>query len=228
MSRKPIWEAIPPKRWWKFFMLASKAIGMVVKADDVHALQKDLQKDFVIKSTLLNRVAREAKKNQKPPAAAAEEKKETKNPSGGVNGYLLLGIGGLAVSALSVYIISWEAIMASPGSQRNWGPWARAKAKAKPQSPLNGLNFFYIIYTNKLIKTVLNAAMLYGMWKVRGKFIWTFPSHSLRKFVVRHSTLSKMFSYLTSLWWFCCSHKPAASFWAIIFSHMRISDNKLV
>ena len=46
---------------------------MVVKADDVHALQKDLQKDFVIKSTLLNRVAREAKKNQKPPAAAAEE-----------------------------------------------------------------------------------------------------------------------------------------------------------
>ena len=87
-------------------MLASKAIGMVVKADDVHALQKDLQKDFVIKSTLLNRVVREAKENHKPPAAAAEEKKETKNPSGGVNGCLLLGIGGLAVSALSVYIIS--------------------------------------------------------------------------------------------------------------------------
>lgn len=34
-------------------MLASNAIGMVVKADDVHALQKDLQKDFVIKSTFL-------------------------------------------------------------------------------------------------------------------------------------------------------------------------------
>ena len=30
----------------------SKAIGMVVKVDDVEALQKDLQKDFVINSTL--------------------------------------------------------------------------------------------------------------------------------------------------------------------------------
>ena len=29
-----------------FFMLASKAIDMVVKVDDVEALQKDLQKDF--------------------------------------------------------------------------------------------------------------------------------------------------------------------------------------
>ena len=54
---------------------------MVVKADDVHALQKDLQKDFVIKSTLLNRVAREAKKNQKPPAAAAEEKRRQRTPA---------------------------------------------------------------------------------------------------------------------------------------------------
>ena len=36
----------------KFFMLASKAIGMVVKVDDVEALQKDLQKDFVMNSTL--------------------------------------------------------------------------------------------------------------------------------------------------------------------------------
>ena len=34
----------------RFFMLASKAIGMVVKVDDVEALQKDLQKDFVINS----------------------------------------------------------------------------------------------------------------------------------------------------------------------------------
>ena len=59
-----------------FLMLASKAIGMVVKANDVQALQKDLQEDFVIKSTLLNRVAREAATNQKPPAAAAEEKKK--------------------------------------------------------------------------------------------------------------------------------------------------------
>ena len=33
------------------FMLASKVIGMVVKVDDVEALQKDLQKDFVITST---------------------------------------------------------------------------------------------------------------------------------------------------------------------------------
>lgn len=35
----------------RIFMLASKAIGMVVKVDDVEALQKDLQKDFVINST---------------------------------------------------------------------------------------------------------------------------------------------------------------------------------
>ena len=38
---------------------------MVVKADDVHALQKELQEDFVIKSTLFNRVAREKKKRNK-------------------------------------------------------------------------------------------------------------------------------------------------------------------
>lgn len=101
-------------------MLASKAIGMVVKANDVQALQKDLQEDFVIKSTLLNRVAREAATNQKPPAAAAEEKKETENPSGGVNGYLLIGIRGLAVFALGVYY-QRQAIMANPGYQRNWG-----------------------------------------------------------------------------------------------------------
>lgn len=31
-------------------MLASKAIGMVVKVDDEEALQKDLQEDFVINS----------------------------------------------------------------------------------------------------------------------------------------------------------------------------------
>ena len=37
---------------------------MVVKADDVHALQKELQEDFVIKSTLFKRVARD-KKNKK-------------------------------------------------------------------------------------------------------------------------------------------------------------------
>ena len=35
-------------------MLASKAIGMVVKVNDVEALQKDLQRDFVIKSTLFS------------------------------------------------------------------------------------------------------------------------------------------------------------------------------
>lgn len=35
-----------------FFKLASKSIGMVVTVDDVEALQKDLQKDFVINSTL--------------------------------------------------------------------------------------------------------------------------------------------------------------------------------
>ena len=35
-----------------FFMLARKAIDMVIKVDDVEALQNDLQKDFVINSTL--------------------------------------------------------------------------------------------------------------------------------------------------------------------------------
>ena len=63
-----------------FLMLASKAIGIVVKANDVQALQKDLQEDFVIKSTLLDRVAREAARNQKTPAAAAEEKKRDRKP----------------------------------------------------------------------------------------------------------------------------------------------------
>ena len=33
-------------------MLASKVIGMLVKVDDVEVLQKDLQEDFVINSTL--------------------------------------------------------------------------------------------------------------------------------------------------------------------------------
>ena len=36
-----------------------------------------------------NRLAREAKKNQRPPDTPADEKKEPENPSGGVNGYLL-------------------------------------------------------------------------------------------------------------------------------------------
>ena len=113
-------------------MLASKAIGMVVKADDVHAFQKDLQKEFVIKSTLLNRVAREAKKNQKPPAAAAEEKKETKNPSGGVNGYLLLGIGGLAVSALNVYIFyQLRGDYGEPRLLAKLGPLSRSQSQSQ-------------------------------------------------------------------------------------------------
>lgn len=62
-------------------MLASKAIGMVVKADDVHALQKDLQKDFVIKSTLLNRVAREAKKNQNHQQPLLRKKRRQRTPA---------------------------------------------------------------------------------------------------------------------------------------------------
>ena len=37
-------------------MLGSRAISMVVKVDDVEALQKDLQEDFVINSTLLSMV----------------------------------------------------------------------------------------------------------------------------------------------------------------------------
>ena len=56
-----------------------------------------------------NRVARDAKKKNRP-AAPAEEKKEPGNPRGGVNGYFRLGIGGLAVSALGVYH-QREAIM---------------------------------------------------------------------------------------------------------------------
>lgn len=52
----------------------------------------------------------EAKKNQKPPDAPAEEKEKSENPSGGVNSYLLLGIGGLVVSVLGVYY-EREAIM---------------------------------------------------------------------------------------------------------------------
>ena len=52
----------------------------------------------------------EAKKNQKPSDAPAEEKEKSENPSGGVNSYLLLGIGGLVVSVLGVYY-QREAIM---------------------------------------------------------------------------------------------------------------------
>ncbi|CAH3163181.1 unnamed protein product, partial [Porites lobata] len=52
----------------------------------------------------------EAKKNQKPPDAPAEEKEKSENPSGGVNSYLLLGIGGLVVSVVGVYY-EREAIM---------------------------------------------------------------------------------------------------------------------
>lgn len=40
----------------RFLMLGSRAISMVVKVDDVEALQKDLQEDFVINSTLLSMV----------------------------------------------------------------------------------------------------------------------------------------------------------------------------
>ena len=47
-----------------------------------------------------NRLARQAKENKKP---APAKQKDTENPSHGVSGYLLLGIAGLAVSALGVY-----------------------------------------------------------------------------------------------------------------------------
>lgn len=51
-----------------------------------------------------NGLACEAKKNQKPPEAPSdEENKEPENPSRGVNGFLLLDVEDLAVSALGVY-----------------------------------------------------------------------------------------------------------------------------
>lgn len=50
-----------------------------------------------------NRLVREAKKDQKEPEVPAEEKKEPENSSGGVNGYLPVGVGGLAVSEIGVY-----------------------------------------------------------------------------------------------------------------------------
>ena len=50
---RPTWAVRLPRRWSKvFFTLARKAIDMVIKVDDVEALQNDLQKDFVINSTL--------------------------------------------------------------------------------------------------------------------------------------------------------------------------------
>ena len=238
-----------------FFMLASKAIGMVVKVDDVEALQKDLQKDFVMNSTFSsvagnmalhcgrllafgnaalitakhinfqketekeprkepvqehcreadkelvkiftlldktwlrngmhlrylpmqrrcyqkllrqnlqtlgelqlekklakrNRLGCEAKKNQKPPDAPAEEKEKSENASGGVNSYLLLGIGGLVVSVLGLYY-QREAIMTT---LRRTPAHAvkmlrlrqnQSQSPTQPQSSVNGLKFFHIIY----------------------------------------------------------------------------------
>lgn len=57
-----------------------------------------------------NRLVREAKKVQKELEVPVEEKKEPENSSSGVNGYLLLGVGGLDVSEIGVYYHR-EAIM---------------------------------------------------------------------------------------------------------------------
>ena len=70
-------------------------------------------------------------KKQKPPAAAAEEKKVTENRSGGVNGYLLLGIGGLAVSALGVYINQLRGDYGEPWLPAKLGPLSRSQSQSQ-------------------------------------------------------------------------------------------------
>ena len=112
-------------------MLASKAIGIVVKANDVQALQKDLQEDFVIKSTLLNRVAREAATNQKPPAAAAEEKKKRqKTPAAESTAICLLALEAW-LSSLWAFIINDRRLWRTPGTSETGAPETEPKPKPK-------------------------------------------------------------------------------------------------
>ena len=117
-------------------MLASKAIGMVVKANDVQALQKDLQEDFVIKSTLLNRVAREAATNQKPPAAAAEEKKRQKTPAAESTAICLLALETW-LSSLWAFIINDRRLWRTPATSETGAPETEPKPKPKPKPSRN-------------------------------------------------------------------------------------------
>ena len=173
-----MWAAIPPKRWFKvFWCLPARRSVWSSKWMTCKLCKRTCKKIvWLNRSTLLNRVVREAATNQKPPAVAAEEKKRERKPSGGVNGYLLIGIIGLAVFALGVYY-QREAIMANPGSQRKWGAWdgakakAKAKAKTKPQSPLNGFKFFHIIYTDVRQQTYENCSYNAQCFMAGGKFI---------------------------------------------------------
>ena len=68
------------------------------------------------------------KKKQKTSEAPSEQKE---SGSGGANEYLLLGIEGPSISALGVYYQR----KAKPGSQRNWGTWALAKATSQIFAP---------------------------------------------------------------------------------------------
>ena len=115
------------------------------------------------------------KKKQKTSEAPSEQKE---SGSGGANEYLLLGIEGPSISALGVYYQR----KAKPGSQRNWGTWALAKATS--QSSLRGLKFFYIIYTTMLKsmieKAVLGTPTLYGLWSFYNNILFLINEQFLR------------------------------------------------
>ena len=140
----------------------------------------------------------EAKKNQKPPDAPAEEKEKSENPSGGVNSYLLLGIGGLVVSVLGVYY-QREAIMTTLRQPPHPAKMLRlrqnqSQSPTQPQSSVNGLKFFsHNIFTTmadkKLVKSSFSTAMLYGLWRV----IETLPNYQPNNFLMKRFTLSKIF-----------------------------------
>ena len=90
-------------------------------------------------------------------------KKETENTSGGVNSYLLLGIGGLAVSTLGVYYqreVTMATLWRTPAPEK--------EPESQPLEPKPKPKSSHEIYTtmsgNKLVKIAFNAAMLYGLW----------------------------------------------------------------
>ena len=86
-----------------------------------------------------NRLGCEAKKNQKPPDAPAEEKEKSESPSGAVNSYLLLGIGGLVVSVMGVYY-QREAIMTT--LQRTPAPSKDVASAPEPKPKPNPAAIF--------------------------------------------------------------------------------------
>lgn len=109
-----------------FLTLASKAISMVVKVNDVQASKKDLQKEFVINSMLSS-----------------------------VAGNIALHCGCLLPVANAALITANNIDFEKEPEQE--------PCKEADKQPAKTFTLLYILSDNKLVKTVLNAAMHTGL-----------------------------------------------------------------